>query len=171
MPTPPWTTPNVCRNPIPSSGYAECKTVFQAAAFRLTSAAFSVQARMTNGAGIPAIKTQMSTNHVHGSSPWRRTNSIEATRTTIPSTTPAAQLATRLVPAGSRGFERAGSLEHPAMGPSNPCQLECDAGEVTIFSHGARQPGALAGRIAATDYSARLSCAGFRHPVAYGGDR
>src|ERR687895_794464 len=99
---------------------------------------------MTNGAGMPAINTQMSANQVQGSSPWRRTNSIETTRTTIPSTTPRAQLAMRFVPAGSGDRGRVGPLERPAVGPSTPCELDCDADEVTVLSHGERMPGALA---------------------------
>ena len=67
-----------------------------------------------------AIKTQTSANHVHGSRPWRRTNSIEATRTTMPSTTPAAQLARRFVPAGSGDRGCAGSSERPAVRLSGP---------------------------------------------------
>ena len=135
-----------------------------------TSVAFSVHARMTKGTGMVAIKTQTSANHVHGSRPWRRRNSIEATSTMIPSTTPATQLARRFVPAGSgeRGARATGATPG---GPDGPCQLECDACEVTMVSHGERRPGVLAERCAFADCYALQSCDGNGLRVACEGDR
>src|SRR5215212_2792706 len=124
---------------------------------------------MTNCTGMLAINTQTSANQVHGSRPWRRRNSIEAARTTMPSAVPAAQLAIRFVPAGSGDHARADSLEPLTGRQPGPCTLGWDAGKVTLFSHGEQELCAIAERCAA-DCCVPLLCDGTVLPVAYGGD-